>query len=420
MAVKTQTICIRDETLRDGIQTRGINLTRKDKLGVAIISAQILGTSNNKNHNFSNQIDLGMPEISNFQLKTIRLITQELEPYNIAFFVTGTSTEKALETMAKSLEKVVEKRKIIAPFLGISYLHRQKLGLTKLQTLKRAIKMVELAKTYCSRINFPLEGGYYAYLEEPKFVLNLLKELEELGVECVPFCDTVGTALPFSGKRVVSYGQAIREIKNQVPKLGISTHCHNDFGLAVANTIEGILIGGAEAIDGTFLGIGERCGNTSLETMLVILKNKGKDLDIRVNANIKNLYEQSKKLSKLLEISICQHFPVIGTNAFSHVAGIHQDGTLKDRRTYESFKPQKIGRRGHDIVLGSLSGRKGIKYILEKKYRIKGMDDKFLNKAILRFKNLRNLKNQDSEKSLLRIIAQDLLKEIKKQKNKKK
>ncbi len=404
-------LVIRDETLRDGLQTSGVNLTKKDKLEIVLLSAQILDNKNKSRPN--NQIDLGMPEVSNFHLETIKEMATELKGSKIDLFVTGTSREKAIEKMAKSLETIPEERKIIAPFLGISYFHRKKMSLTKLQTIKEAIKMVEFAQQFCSRIHFPLEGGYYAYLEEPKFVIELLKELEELKVECIPFCDTVGTALPFSGKRVISYGQAIKEIKSYCPRLKISVHCHNDFGLAVGNALEGVIVGGAEIVDGTFLGIGERCGNTSLEALLVVLKEKGRDLGLLIEADISCIYSVSQKMAKILGIRLCQHIPVVGRNAFSHVGGIHQDGVLKDKRTYEAFRPQKIGRRGHEIVLGLLSGRKGIRYILEKKFRIKNLEDKILNKVVRRFKNLRNLKNQDPEKALLRILGQVLVRERK-------
>lgn len=404
-------LIIRDETLRDGLQSVGINLTKKDKIKIALLSAQVL--RNKSRASFNNQIDLGMPETSNFQFQTIKEMAAELRKFKIDLFVTGGSREKAIKEMADSLKSVPEGRKIIAPFLGVSNLHRKKIGLTKLQAIKRAVEMVEFAQQYCSRIHFPLEGGYYAYLEEPKFVIALLKELEELKVECIPFCDTVGAALPFSGKRVISYGQAIKEIKHHCPHLKIAVHCHNDFGLAMANTLEGIIVGGAEIADGTYLGIGERCGNTTLEALLVVLKDKGEDLGLKVEADISNLYSVSKKIAKILGIPIGRHIPVVGETAFSHVAGIHQNGTLKNKRTYESFSPQKIGRCGHKIVLGSLSGRKGVRYILEKKFRIKNLEDKILNKVVWRFKNLRNLKGKDPEKALLRILSQVLLRERK-------
>jgi len=251
-------------------------------------------------------------------------------------------------------------------------------------------------------------------LEEPKFVLELLGELEEAGVECIPFCDTVGTALPFSGERIISYGEAVKEIKNNFLKLKISVHCHDDLGLAVANSLEGIIFGEAEVVDGTFLGLGERCGNASLETLLVILKTKGQELGLKINANISNLYATSQKIADILEIKIPPNKPVIGSNAFYHVAGIHQDGTLKNKRSYESFQPKKIGRRGHQIVLGRLSGKNGIRHILQKNFRIKNVEDKTLNQVIRRFKNLKNFKHYDPEKILLKILNQVLLNNLKK------
>lgn len=406
-------IVIRDETLRDGTQQKDLHLTQKDRLNIALLSAQILTS---KNRSFRNQIDLGMPEASYYILKSIQKIVGLLKNNNLDFFVTGTSRKKAIQAMVKSLEAVPDSRKIIAPFLGISYLHRQKLGLTKEQAIQKAIEVVKYSKLFCSRIHFPLEGGYYAYLEEPEFVLQLLKALEQLEVECIVFCDTVGTALPFSGDKIISYGNAIKEIKSYFPKLKIAAHCHNDLGLATANSLEALIIGHADIIDGSFLGLGERCGNAPVENLLLVLNAKGKDLGLRIEANLKDLYTISNKIAKICGLDIPKNQPIIGENAFVHIGGIHQDGTIKNKKTYESFTPKKIGHRGHEIFLGPLSGEKGIKYILAKNYHLKNIDPKLLNLAIRRFKNLGNLRKNNPEIIFLKILCQVLLAECRKSK----
>ncbi|OGM26259.1 hypothetical protein A2627_04225 [Candidatus Woesebacteria bacterium RIFCSPHIGHO2_01_FULL_39_28] len=397
-------IVIRDETLRDGAQQPGINLTSKDRYEIAFLSAEILNSSSNTKNN---QIDLGMPEVSEKLLKNLKDTSKAIvKKYNgIDLFVTGRATKDAIDAMCDSLNDIPTSRKIIAPFLGISQTHREKLGLTKKEVLLKIKDAVEYSKKYITRIHFPLEAGFYAYLEDRNFVYEIFSLLSDLGVEAVPFCDTVGIALPFSRGKYISYGFAIDDLRRHFPKLQISVHCHNDLGLAVANTIEGLLMG-AEIADGTYFGIGERAGNASLETLLVAISEKENHLGLRVQANLKKLYPLSLKIKKILKIKIADNTPVIGKNAFTHASGIHQDGTLKNKEIYQPYEPKIIGRKGHKIVLGHLSGKRGIEYILRNKFDIQ-FSEKILLLIVKKFKEVEDFEG-NPEQQLQRIAKKYL------------
>ncbi len=394
--MKKRLITIRDETLRDGAQQPRINISLEDRINIALCSAELLDSSDSQ---FRNQIDLGMPETSFEMLKTIQKTVDLLkERIGLDFFVTGRATKDSIDLMIKSLRNLPFEKKIIAPFIGISKLHRKKLGLSKKDLLLKITDIIKYSKGLSERIHFPLEGGYLAYQKERDFVYEIFSILQDLKVEAVPFCDTVGTATPFSRNGLISYGDAIKDLKKRFPKIRLSVHCHNDLGLAVANTISG-LINGADIIDGTYLGIGERAGNTSLETILTVLEVKKNIFGLRVKMNTKSLYKTSNDIAKILKLKIMDNTPVVGRNVFTHSSGIHQDGVLKDKRIYRPFIPTRIGIAGHEIKIGSLSGRRGVSYVLKNKYSIK-LNENDLTLLVKKFKNKASLSN-NPEKDLV-------------------
>ncbi len=395
-----RTIIIRDETLRDGLQQPGINISDSNKLKVAHLSAELLDTGNNI---LNNQIDLGMPEVSTNNFKLIKNITHSLKEFRgVDFFVTGRSTEAAVAAMIDSLAEVEDSRRIIAPFIGISKLHREKLGFSQKDVLRQIKQTINHSLKYTKRIHFPLEGGYYAYLEDKSFVYKIFSILNSLGVEAVPFCDTVGTSLPFNLKDCISFGGAIADLRNKFPKISISSHCHDDLGLAVANTIDGIL-NGASIIDGTYFGIGERAGNASLQTLLTLIYEKEDNFSFKIQANLNKLYDISEKIKKLLQINVSDNFPIVGKNSFSHASGIHQDGVLKNPKIYQPFEPENIGRKGHKMVLGYMSGKRGINFILQEKFKIK-LSENQLDLVVKKFKDSSNSKISP-EDNILQIIS---------------
>lgn len=395
-------ILVRDETLRDGAQQPGVNLTSKDRIEIALLVAEVLNSSV---PTYRNQIDLGMPEVGDVSKTTIQQCVSVLKGFKgLDLFVTGRATKDAIDSMYESLKEADEEKRIIAPFIGISKSHREKLNLSKEQVLAKIDEALKYACSKVKRIHFPLEGGYYAYIEEKEFVYSIFELLTRAKVEAVPFCDTVGTALPFRSFGYLSYGDAIYDLRTKFPKVGISVHCHDDFGLAVANTLDG-LISGAYIADGTFFGLGERAGNTSMQSLLTVLTQKGQSLGLSINANISNLYNTSQKIKKLLKLKVADNYPVVGKNSFSHASGIHQDGTLKNEAVYEPYSPKSVGRKGHKIVLSYLSGKNGIDHILKAKFGI-FLEEKTLIEVAKRFKNVDSVSSPETK--LIQIVHESL------------
>ncbi|MCX7928616.1 MAG: LeuA family protein [Patescibacteria group bacterium] len=401
-------ICVRDETLRDGSQQPGINLNSDQRRKLALISALLLKTPTDE---FRNQIDLGMPETSNPMLETILQISREILCIsNVDIFVTGRSTRKAIDTMCESLREVPEEKRIIAPFIGISEEHRTKLGLSKVEILEKIEREISYAINCTCRVHFPLEGGYDACLQDLPYFLEVIRSLQEIGVEAIVLCDTVGKALPFGLKSKLSYGDVVSVIKQNFPSIKVSVHCHDDFGLAIANTLEGV-IKGADIVDGTFFGIGERAGNASLQTLLTLLVTRKDLLDILIFADLNNLYQISMQVQEILGIKVADNIPVVGRNSFSHSSGIHQDGILKDPKVYQPYEPRFVGREGHNLVLGYLSGKRGIEFILKNNYGL-SLSEEQLEIVTSRFKESFNMPGTPEEK-LLKIVHDVLVSEQK-------
>ena len=404
--IKRKNVVVRDETLRDGAQQPGINLTFDDRKALAMMSAELLNVPGSP---VCNQIDLGMPEISAKMRVFIRNLSVLLKKFErIDLFVTGRSTEQSLEDMMYSLEPVPEERRIIAPFIGVSTKHRRKMSMNKRDVLRNVKKTMGAAMKYNARIHFPLEGGYNAYLEDREYVYDIFSVLEDIGVEAVPLCDTVGISLPFElSTSYPSYGEAIADLSNRFPGIQISSHCHNDFGLALANTLQGIL-NGAAIVDGTYFGIGERAGNTSLQELLTVLNEKQIELGVSSNSNLRKLTTISKKMAAIIGIKVPGNTPIIGRNVFRHASGIHQSGTLKDSKTYEPYKPKDIGLKGHKISLSYLSGKSGINYILQEKFNIR-LNEQQLTSVSKKFKEMVD-KGRDPERDLIRVVGKVLQK----------
>ncbi|MEM5810984.1 MAG: LeuA family protein [Candidatus Aenigmatarchaeota archaeon] len=399
-ACHSRFVSFRDETLRDGIQQPGINLSERQKIEIAMLSARLLRTFSADHRN---QIDLGMPEVSQKAKEVIIAIADEIiknSDSNVDLFVTGRSTPDAIESMCEALHNVPSQRRIIAPFIGISSAHREKLGLSKFGLIQKIESLLINLTNQNNRIHFPLEGGYDAYIEDPEYVNDLLNVLQSVGIEAVILCDTVGRAVPFGSSKILSYGQVVKEIKERHPKIKVAIHCHDDLGLAVANSLEGV-INGAEIVDGTFFGIGERSGNASLQTLITLLNIKGGMFDVFVLAEFKEIYPISMKIKEILQVVVADNCPVVGRNSFSHSSGIHQDGVLKDPSVYQPYDPSSFGRQGHEIVLSYLSGKSGIQRILEQNFGIY-LNPEELDKVVKEFKERVN--NCSPEQDLLDVI----------------
>ena len=236
----------------------------------------------------------------------------------------------------------IANRSAIQPFVSVSPLHRQvKLGKTREEVLEMARTAVAHARTYTENVDFALEDTTRT---EHDFILEVCEAIVKEGVRFVTLCDTVGYALPWE------FGQLVADVRREFPGVRISAHCHNDLGLAVANALEG-LRNGAERVDTCINGLGERVGNAASEEMLMTIRTRSADLGLDVRVDTTKIAATSRLVQKLSGLQIGWNKPIVGKNAFSHAGGIHQDGVLKDARTYEIMTPESVGLTAADLSI---------------------------------------------------------------------
>jgi 2-isopropylmalate synthase len=239
---------------------------------------------------------------------------------------------------------------VIEPFISVSPIHRQvKLGKSRQEVLEMARTAVAYARTLTDTVDFALEDTTRT---EHDFILEVCEAILKEGVRFVTICDTVGYALPWE------FGQLIADLKREFPTIRISAHCHNDLGLAVANALEG-LRNGAERVDTSFNGLGERAGNAATEEVVMAIRTRSADLGLDVRVDTTKIIPTSRLIAKYSGMQPQWTKAIVGQNAFSHGGGIHQDGVLKDARTYEIMTPESIGLSPTErrIRMGKLSGR---------------------------------------------------------------
>jgi len=338
-------VLIFDTTLRDGEQSPGASLSIDEKLEIARQLA-VLGVD---------IIEAGFPVSSPAQFEATRLIAEQVQ----GPVITGLarSNKKDIEAAGKALEPAGNKR--IHTFIATSPIHMEyKLKKAPAEVLKMAVKAVEFAKEFTDDIEFSPED---ACRSEMAFMLEVLTAVVEAGATTLNIPDTVGYIIPYE------YGKIIAEIKAKVPgidKCIISTHCHNDLGMAVANSLAGVR-NGARQIECAVNGLGERAGNAALEEIVMAIHTRadffgGDEVGtLLTNINTKEIHRTSQLVSKYTGFVIQPNKAIVGANAFAHEAGVHVDGILKERTTYEIMKPESIGLVSSRMVLGRHTGRHG-------------------------------------------------------------
>ncbi|HEY1352072.1 MAG TPA: 2-isopropylmalate synthase [Ktedonobacteraceae bacterium] len=352
MTTEPRIIKFYETTLRDGEQTPGVNYFPEEKLAIARALADM----------GFDTLDCGFPISSPGEFEAVRLIATQIENAEICAIARThfADIDRAWEAVR------VAQRACIQPFVSVSPLHRQmKLGKTREQVLEMARTAVAHARTYTENVDFALEDTTRT---EHDFILEICEALIKEGVRFVTLCDTVGYALPWE------FGQLVADVHREFPGVRISAHCHNDLGLAVANSLEG-LRNGAERVDTCINGLGERVGNAASEEVIMAIRTRTADLGMDVHIDTTEIAPTSRLVQQLSGLQIGWNKPIVGKNAFSHGGGIHQDGVLKDARTYEIMTPESIGLSASDrrIHMGKLSGRaaldaqlKELGYALEK------------------------------------------------------
>ena len=330
-----------DTTLRDGEQVPGCKLDTKSKLILAE-RIDILG---------ADIIEAGFPISSPGDFKSVVEISKIVK--NASVCALSRANEKDIDVAAESLKDAKKPR--IHTGIGTSEIHiKHKFNSNKESIIELAKKSVSHAKKYVYDVEFYAED---AGRTDNDFLAKVCEEVIKSGATVLNIPDTTGYCLP------EEYGDKIRFLINNVngiENVTISCHCHNDLGLATANSIYGV-INGARQIECTINGIGERAGNTSLEEVVMILKQHS-DLGLYTNINSKLLNDTSQKVSELMGMPVQPNKAIVGSNAFAHSSGIHQDGVIKKRETYEIIDPHDVGIDKSSIVLTARSGRAALAF----------------------------------------------------------
>ncbi|GHO43545.1 2-isopropylmalate synthase [Ktedonospora formicarum] len=336
MTTEPRIIKFYETTLRDGEQTPGVNYFPEEKLAIAQALA---------NMGFDT-IDCGFPISSPGEFEAVRLIASKVE--NAEICAIGRANFADIDAAWEAVK--IAAHPVIEPFISVSPLHRKvKLGKTREEVLEMARTAVAHAREYTENVDFALEDTTRT---EPDFILEVCAALLREGVRFVTLCDTVGISLPWE------FGKLVADVRREFPGIRISAHCHDDLGMAVANAMEGVR-NGAERVDCSFNGLGERAGNAATEELVMVIHTRSNDLGMAVNVDTTKIIPTSHLIGRYSGMQVQWTKSVVGKNAFAHGGGIHQDGVLKDARTYEIMTPESIGLNAADrrIYVGKLSGR---------------------------------------------------------------
>jgi 2-isopropylmalate synthase len=379
-------ITIFDTTLRDGEQCPGASLTPPEKLEIARQLVR-LGVD---------VIEGGFPIASPGDKQAVRMIAEQVKGPTIAALARSLPAD--IDAAAAALAPAKSKR--IHVFLATSPIHRKfKLRKAEAEILKQAVWAVKYAKKYSRDVEFSPED---ASRTEPEFLHQVIEAVISAGATTVNIPDTVGYAIP------EQFGQLIQGITEQVPNIDkavISVHCHNDLGLAVPNSLAAIKHGAGQ-VECTVNGIGERAGNASLEEIVMSLKVRPEYYRATTGVDTTQIVKSSRLVSTLTGIVVQPNKAIVGDNAFRHESGIHQDGVLKHRLTYEIMRPQDIGLGESKLVLGKLSGR----HAFAKRLSALGLklSGEALDRAFDRFKALADKKKHVFDEDLVAIVEDEL------------
>lgn len=382
-------IYIFDTTLRDGEQTPGVNLNKNEKLEIAR-QLEKLGVD---------VIEVGFPVTSSGDFEAVKLIAQSIKGPVITALARAVKSD--IDTAWEAIK--YSKKPRIHTFIATSEIHmKHKLNMTEEEVLKKASEMVAYAKGLCDDIEFSPED---ATRTDAEFLYRIIEAVIEAGATVINIPDTVGYSTP------KEFGALIAGIKKNVKNIDraiISVHCHNDLGLAVANSLTAIE-SGAEQIECAVNGLGERAGNAALEEIVMGLKTRSDCFDATNQIITENIYSTSSLVQRLTGVDVQHNKAIVGANAFAHESGIHQHGVLSFRETYEIMAPQSIGLNKNFIVLGKHSGH----HAFIDKIRSLGFEDlseEAISKAFKRFKELTDRKKEIFDEDIEAIVNHEILK----------
>ncbi len=382
-----ETVTVFDTTLRDGEQSPGASMNTEEKLRVAQALERLR----------VDVIEAGFPISSQGDFDAVKLVADKIRECQVAGL--ARANREDIDRAWEALKGGENPR--IHTFIATSAIHMEhKLRMTPDQVLEQAVEAVRYASRYTSNVEFSAEDAVRSDLE---FLCRVIEAVIEAGATTVNIPDTVGYAVPSE------FGAMIRSVMERVPNIDravVSVHCHNDLGLAVANSVAAIEAG-ARQVECTINGIGERAGNASLEELVMALRTRPDRLPYRTRVETRYLYPASRLVSLITGLPVQPNKAVVGANAFAHEAGIHQDGVLKEKTTYEIMTPESVGVPTNQLVLGKHSGR----HAFRKKVEDLGYEltEEQIQVAFEAFKDLADKKKTVFDEDVDALIAEKIL-----------
>ncbi len=380
-------LIIFDTTMRDGEQSPGASMTREEKLRIARQLERMR----------VDVIEAGFPAASNGDFEAVRAIANVIRDTTVAGLCRA--NDKDIARGIEALKGANAWR--IHTFIATSALHMEKkLRMSPEQVLEQARLAIRYARNHCPDVEFSPEDGSRS---DPDFLCRVLEAVIAEGARTINVPDTVGYAVP------QQFGEFIRDLRTRIPnsdKAVWSVHCHNDLGMAVANSLAAVMIGGARQVECTINGLGERAGNTALEEIVMAVRTRSDFFPVQTRIDTTQIVPASRMVSQITGFVVQPNKAVVGANAFAHASGIHQDGVLKNRNTYEIMTAEDVGWTTNKIVLGKLSGRNAFKQRL-KELGIELESEDSYNKAFQRFKDLADKKSEIFDEDLHALVSDE-------------
>ena len=381
----TDKLIIFDTTLRDGEQSPGASMTRDEKLRIARQLERLK----------VDVIEAGFAASSNGDFDAVQAIANAIKDSTICSL--ARTNDRDISRAAEALKGAKSSR--IHTFIATSALHMEKkLRMSPEQVLEQAKLSVRFARNLVADVEFSAEDGYRSDID---YLCRVIEAVIKEGASTINVPDTVGYAIP------ELYGNFIKTLRERVPnsdKAIWSVHCHNDLGMAVANSLAGVMIGGARQVECTINGLGERAGNCALEEIVMAVKTRRDYFNLTMNVDALQILAASRMVSQTTGFVVQPNKAVVGANAFAHASGIHQDGMLKARETYEIMRAEDVGWTASKIVLGKLSGRNAFKQrLLDLGVQMESETD--INNAFAKFKELADRKSEIFDEDILALVS---------------
>ena len=381
-------LIIFDTTLRDGEQSPGASMTKEEKIRIAW-QLERMGVD---------VIEAGFPAASNGDFEAVRAVAESVKESIVCGL--ARAIESDIRRAGEALRSTGPSR--IHTFIATSPIHmKNKLRMSPEQVIEQAVKAVKWASEYTDDIDFSPED---AGRSEIDFLCRVLEKVIDAGATTVNIPDTVGYTMP------EQFGSLIHTLRERIPnsdKVIFSVHCHNDLGLAVANSLSAVM-NGARQVECTINGLGERAGNASLEEIVMAVRTRQDYFTCDTKIDTKHIVPASKLVSGITGFPVQPNKAIVGANAFAHESGIHQDGVLKHRETYEIMRAEDVGWGANKLLLGKHSGRNAFRSRL-KELGIEFDSEEMLNNMFVRFKELADKKHEIFDEDLHALVSDEVL-----------